>query len=81
MFALMLSYSYGHIQKIEFNGVNIRLKKFGIKKDPIWDFIQGKMILFGVLLNLFGVKRIRFGVRKNLFPKIIVKYINLNTKP
>ena len=32
----MLSYSYGHIQKIEFNGVNIRLKKFGVKKDPIW---------------------------------------------
>ena len=40
----MLSYSYGHIQKIKFNGVNIRLKKFGVKKDPIWgtnDFIWG----------------------------------------
>ena len=36
----MLSYSNGHIQKIEFNGVNIRLKKFGVKKDPIWGTIE-----------------------------------------
>ena len=58
----MLSYSYGHIQKIEFNGVNIRLKKFGVKKDPIWgtnDFIWGK-------------KHPIFGLRKNLFPILIL---------